>query len=139
MKLIKPDRTVVASSLSITRWETNWVMDDGSMVCDARCELKVVDDSISFQEQVVKLVQQRLDNFAKTRNYDSILSAATYANSSVTKFRLEGQHAVDVRDNTWSTLYTVMEQALAGVIAMPTTFEEVENLLPELVWPTFTT
>ena len=46
----------------------------------------------------VAAVQVRLDDFARTRNYDGILSAATYATSTVSKFAAEGQCAVALRD-----------------------------------------
>lgn len=43
-----------------------------------------------LQAQVVQSTQQRLDDFARTRNYDGILSACTYATSTVPKFAAEG-------------------------------------------------
>ena len=79
--------------------------------------------------------EARLDAFAKTRNYDGILSASTYATSTVLKFAAEGQYAVDARDQTWSALYALMAEVLAGTRPMPESFAEVEPLLPNLVWP----
>lgn len=89
----------------------------------------------SIQVQVVQGAQLRLDNFARTRNYDGILSASTYATSAVPKFSAEGQCCVDARDATWSTLYTVLAEIQAGTRAMPTSFADIEPLLPVLVWP----
>ena len=40
-------------------------------------------------------IQEHLDSFARTRNYDGIMSAATYATSTVPKFHAEGQYAVE--------------------------------------------
>lgn len=123
-------------------WEQQWLVckkfntqeeESAALAADAAMKLA------EFQSQVVQQVQQRLDNFAKTRNYDNILSAATYATSAVLKFQAEGQYAVNARDSTWATLYSVMEQALSGQITMPTSYEQVEMLLPTLVWPTSTT
>jgi len=60
-----------------------------------------IDESLA-QEQVIAqytaAVQSHLDAFAQTRNYDGILSAATYATSTVPKFQVEGQYAVEARD-----------------------------------------
>ena len=79
-------------------------------------------------------IQAHLDNFARTRNYDGILSAATYATSTVPKFRAEGQYAVEARDAAWAKGYEIMGAVMAGQRAMPT-LEEVIDELPALAWP----
>lgn len=79
--------------------------------------------------------QKRLDDFARTRNYDGVLSACTYASSGVPKFAGEGQYCVDARDSTWATLYTFMAEVQLGTKPMPTGYADVEPLLPPLAWP----
>jgi hypothetical protein len=79
--------------------------------------------------------QLRLDNFAKTRKYDGILSAATYANSGNPKFRIEGQYCVDIRDSTWATLYQILADVMGALRPMPSGYDEIEPELPVLVWP----
>lgn len=79
-------------------------------------------------------VQQHLDTFAQTRNYDGILSAATYATSQVPKFAAEGQYAVEARDATWAKCYEIMAAVEAGSRPMPT-LDELLSELPKLVWP----
>lgn len=88
-----------------------------------------------LQADIVAQTQNRLDAFARTRNYDSILSACTYATSTVPKFQGEGQCAVNARDTTWATLYTIMAEVEAGTRPMPTGFADIEPLLPALEWP----
>lgn len=83
---------------------------------------------------VTQAVQQRLDDFARTRNYDGILSAATYATSGVQKFAAEGQYAVQARDAAWAACYQIMADVQAGTRAMPT-IEQVLAELPALEWP----
>jgi len=89
-----------------------------------------------IQAEIVTLVQANLDDFAKTRNYDGILSACTYATSSIPKFASEGQYCVNARDNTWTTLYTIMAEVEAGTRPIPTSFTDIEPELPVLTWPT---
>jgi len=89
----------------------------------------------SLQATIVMATQQRLDVFFQTRGYDGILSAATYATSSVPKFAAEGQYAVAARDATWAGLYDFMAQVQAGAAPMPTSYADVEPLLPVLTWP----
>lgn len=84
---------------------------------------------------IVNKTQQRLDSFAKTRNYDGILSACTYAASEVPKFNAEGVYCVQIRDATWATLYTLMGEVAAQTRPMPTCFEDIEGDLPPLTWP----
>ena len=40
-------------------------------------------DPPSLQAMVVQATQERLDDFARTRNYDGILSACTYATQQI--------------------------------------------------------
>jgi len=80
-------------------------------------------------------IQQRLDDFARTRNYDGILSACTYATSSVPKFATEGQYCVDARDATWTAAYAILAEVLAETRPMPASIEDIEADLPALAWP----
>lgn len=79
-------------------------------------------------------VQLHLDTFARTRSYDGILSAATYATSQVPKFKAEGQYAVEARDATWAKCYEILAAVESGSRPMPT-LEELIAELPALVWP----
>ena len=80
-------------------------------------------------------VQAHLDAFAQTRNYDGILSAATYASSTVPKFQAEGQYAVEARDAIWAMCYAILADVQGGQRAMPSQAELIAEL-PALVWPT---
>jgi hypothetical protein len=84
---------------------------------------------------VARAVQNRLDAFAQSRGYDGILSAATYATSSVPQFADEGQYAVQVRDATWSALYTILAEVQAGTRPLPAGYGDIDGELPALAWP----
>lgn len=88
-----------------------------------------------LQKEIVDSTQARLDDFAKTRSYDSILSACTYATSTVLKFQAEGQYCVDARDNTWATLYQIMQEVEQGARPAPSGYADIEADLPVLTWP----
>ena len=90
--------------------------------------------SLVIQSGIVHEVQLRLDTFAQSRNYDSILSASTYATSAIPKFQSEGQAAVNARDATWATLYTILGEVQGGTRPMPAGYADIELELPELVW-----
>lgn len=86
-------------------------------------------------DDVVRQTQERLDAFARTRHYDDIKSACTYAGCSVPKFNTEGSYCQDRRAETWDKLYTMLAEVQAGTRPMPTGFADVEPELPALVWP----
>lgn len=85
--------------------------------------------------EVTANTQKRLDEWAKTRNYDGILSLCTYATSTVPKFAAEGQYAVQARDATWATLYTILAEVEAGTRPVPSGYADIEPELPALAWP----
>lgn len=113
-------------------WQYKWTVE--ALDADA-VEANVVAHVASTKAAIVAATQSRLDTFAQTRNYDGILSACTYATSSVPKFAAEGQYCVDARDATWATLYTIMGEVLAQTRPMPESFADVAPLLPALAWP----
>lgn len=87
-----------------------------------------------IEAEITAAVQARLDDWAKTRNYDGILSACTYATSTVPKFAAEGQAAVVARDATWNAMYALLEDVQDGTHPMPTGYADVEPIMPSLEW-----
>ena len=110
------------------RWETSWVIRP---LTPAELAQRIS----SLKAGIVAQTQERLDAFARTREYDGILSACTYASSTMPKFRAEGQYCVDVRDLTWAKLYEMMAEVEAGTRPMPGGYEDIEAELPPLAWP----
>lgn len=92
---------------------------------------------VNLQTSIVNATQARLDTFAQTRGYDGILSAATYASSTIPKFAAEGQACVNGRDQTWEKLYEILGEvtAVPPTRPMPTGFADIVGDLPALVWP----
>lgn len=84
---------------------------------------------------IVHETQKRLDEFARTRGYDNILSACTYVNSPIQKFNIEAQYCVQQRALTWNTLYEILDEVKANTRPMPANFLDIEPLLPALAWP----
>lgn len=93
------------------------------------------EQSQALYDSIVASTQARLDDFAKTRSYDGILSATTYANSPTQKFQIEGQYCLTQRDATWAKLIQMLAEVNAGTRPVPSGYADVEPELPPLVWP----
>lgn len=89
-----------------------------------------------LMNDIVAATQNRLDTFARTRNYDGILSLCTYATSPTQKFADEGQYGITARDATWAKLYEILAEVQAGTRPMPSNYFDIEPDLPPLAWPT---
>ncbi len=96
-----------AEKQSDGRWFTVW------HVVEEQPQLDEVINAIKIT------VQRRLDDYAKSMGYDNILSACTYATSSVERFRLEGQRCVELRDKTWEACFDLQDKVNRGEVVPP--------------------
>lgn len=90
-----------------------------------------------LKKAIVDATEAQLNEFARTRGYDSIMSACTYATSTVPKFAAEGQYCVELRDQTWAVLYTMLAEVQSGTRPVPSSFEDIASILPTATatWP----
>ena len=88
-----------------------------------------------IRREIMDGVQRYLDDFATTKTYDSMLSACTYATSTVPKFQREGQYCVEKRDECWAIVARIEAEVLAGTRPAPTGFDDIKGELPVLEWP----
>ena len=90
----------------------------------------------ALQAHYTQVIQQALDDFARTRGYDHINSACTYATSTDPQFRLEGEYCVALRDTTWRAGYAMLAEVKAGTREVPSE-GELLALLPvgSAKWP----
>jgi hypothetical protein len=112
---------------STNMWELGWTLVSKSPV-------QIANELLITKQQYITAVQHRLDSFANSRGYDSILSACTYATSTNPKFSIEGQRCVDLRDATWTTMYEIDANVANGTISQPTNIGEIIAMLPPLTW-----
>lgn len=96
---------------------------------------------LQLQAIITDSVQQRLDDFARTRKYDGILSACSYATGTNPVFQAEGQYCVTAREDTWAALYAIDADVKAGnwptvgAGQKPASYADIEPQLPVLAWP----
>ena len=84
--------------------------------------------------QLTLAVQAHLDATARTRGYDSILSACSYATDIHPPFAAEAQACVNWRSAVWSACYSIMGEVMQGLRPVPTA-PELIALLPAMEWP----
>jgi len=124
--------------LTHKRIETNPVFDGENWVQQWSIEALSAEESTAnisaAKERIGIQAQQRLDNFAKTRGYDNIVVACTYATSANSVYRTEGQRCVDLRDAVWAALSTIFAAVDAKQREMVSNIHELDAELPELTW-----
>jgi hypothetical protein len=62
------------------------------------------------------LAQKNLDDVAKSWGYDSLVSAASYSNSTNPQFKAESDALVAWRDTYWAKAYTIEESSLPNTV-----------------------
>jgi len=97
---------------------------------EERYARKVTDTARAYADET----QRRLDMFAIERNYSGIMSAASYATSTIEKYRVEGAHCALLRDLSWEALETIFTAVQAGARELPASYEEILPELPALTW-----
>ena len=87
------------------------------------------------QEEIIKgfisIVQKHLDDTAKTRGYDGIISLCYYKGSTDTVFNKEGTSAVAWRDAVWRKCYEIRDAVLAQTRELPA---DIISELPLMTW-----
>lgn len=101
----------------------------GAELDNARIEFKK-EQKIQFKGKT----EWRLDEFARTKDYTTMLHACSYAVSLDPEMQAEGQLCSNLRDATWKKIYQIIAEIDNGVRPIETTFEDIENELPQLSW-----
>lgn len=109
-----------------------WIWFDSQEEAEAFFSIEGNDqaDVISYMTQ---MVQKHLDDTAKTRGYDNIMSLCTYITDPDQQFAFEGQAGVNWRSSVWRTCYNIMGAVQQGLRPIPT-IEQLLSELPDIEW-----
>ena len=110
------------------RWQYRWRVDPLSEEEKAQIKSNNI-------ERLKSKVQERLDDFAKTRGYTNITTACTYTTSSNAVFQSEALYCVYIRDKTWEELFSIVKEIGDGVLPSNLDYQKIEPRLPPTVWP----
>ena len=81
-----------------------------------------------------RAIQSHVDATARSRNYDSGTSLASYVASTNTEWAAEAQAFVAWRDAVWGYAYAELDKVTGGQREAPTVEDFIAEL-PEMVWP----
>jgi hypothetical protein len=93
---------------------------------------------MTFEEvarMYVSSVQMWMDQTVRARNYDSLLSACTYATDPNPMFAAEGQACVAWRSAVWTACYQILADVQSLTRGAPASTEDLIAELPTIVWP----
>ena len=85
------------------------------------------------KRRLAQAVQSHMDDVARTRGYDGILSLCSYATSADATFSAEGQAGVQWRDDVWRYCYEELAKVESGLRSVPTEAELISEL-PGIGW-----
>lgn len=107
-------------------WTQKWIVRDAT-------EQELVQITQNIVAEYTRAIQQYLDITARTRNYENILSACSYAAGNHPKYSVEGQDCLNWREAVWDKGYEILNDVQAGIRPLPT-IEQVIAELPPMVW-----
>lgn len=114
------------------RWQYKWKIEPYT---EQQIATLAREKTLKQKSSLLDAVENRLTKFAQTRNYDSIMSACTYATSSVQKYAEEGAYCLQAREATWAKIYEILAEIDAGTRQMPDSILDIREELPALTWP----
>lgn len=102
-----------------------------SWLSDGNSPAPFVPDVSATVQQAEMTVQALLDQVAVSWQYESMLSAATYATSTVQKFKTEALALIAWRDSVWSAAYDLLNKFEAGQKPLPSSAAELIAAMPQ--------
>ncbi|MHD0318630.1 hypothetical protein [Fusobacterium sp. THCT1E2] len=88
-------------------------------------------DLKDIEKYFMDRIQEHMDKKAKTYGFDNVVTASTYLDSKVERFRNDSRMLLDWRDSIWDKAYSILENVLSGKREIPT-LEELFKELPQL-------
>jgi hypothetical protein len=90
-------------------------------------------------EYVLQYSSNRLELFVKSKGYDSVLSAISYKDSLVDKYKSEANQVIIMRDNLWNTLLTYVDSVKSGSVDFPVSTVDIDKVIGSFSFTELTT
>lgn len=120
----KPDGSVWAFEDDVTM-ESGYITADMAPMTPAEIEAHINPPPTQAQiiAQYTGAGQAHLDALAQSWGYDSLLSAASYATSSVPQYVAEAKALIGWRDAFWQAANALLNSVTAGTKTAPVSFD----------------
>lgn len=82
-----------------------------------------------------KVVDSHIEATARSRDYASGVSLASYVSSTKPEWAAEAQAFVAWRDDVWAFVFAELAKVESGQTAPPETTDVLIALLPQIAWP----
>ena len=113
------------------QWQQVWEI---RYLSDEQVEVKRQELLAQTKVHLKAAIGRRLDDFAKTKDYDNIMTACSYYNSTDAIYANEAQICIQTRDQTWQKYYEIIAEIEAGTRPLIVSYDDIENELPPLSW-----
>lgn len=113
------------------QWQQKWNI---RYLTDEQVERKKQELIAQTKVHLKAAINKRLDDFAKTRDYDNIMTACSYFNSTDATYAAEAQTCIQARDQTWQKYYEIIAEIEAGSRPLVVSYDDIETELPVLSW-----
>ena len=80
------------------------------------------------------IVTKQLDEFAKTKDYDNIVSLCSYVDDPDPNLDKEGRRGRFLRSQAWTSIRTYQNKVLTGELPIPRNEKELLACVPEFTW-----
>ena len=114
------------------KWIKQWEV---VALTPAEIEHRFTDELYNLKNKFSAEVQQMLNAFARTRGYDDMSTACSYALSSNVVYKTEGQYCVDIRDQVWGKLFEILSDIASRRRIFTNKFSDIVQEFPKLSWP----
>jgi len=117
-------------------WDEIAAKLDAGFVKAISDDVALIPDLDALSKVYFSRVQQALDAFAKSRGYDSIISAVSYAGSGDMQYAIEGAYCMGLRDSTWKAANKLAADMISGTVE-PIAYADFFAALPvaSAEWP----
>lgn len=123
---------------SITEYTLQEVLDFIAIPKVAGVPNTVADvDPLAFQKvtsMARDLIGKALDDFAKTRGYDNIVSLCSYKDDPDVQQDAEARRGIDLRSQCWVNIRKYEQDVVAGVVPVPRYEADILGVIPVLSW-----
>lgn len=117
--------------------DTSWFVLDANNVIQTRDPASVVPPQPTITQIIATLeaaVQTYIDSIAAKRGYDTGVSCASYATSTIPQFAADAKAFIAWRDSVWVACQTLENTDMAAIPPIIPTLVEVIAALPTAPW-----